>query len=82
MSVGVAEFDKDHQRMLLLLQEIQAVVAAGDAAHAHALTVNLLALAGRGLLIADAAPSLVGNRDRLRAILFPSLRKRRRKLSS
>ncbi len=46
MSVGVAEFDKDHQCMLLLLQEIEAVVAAGDAAHAHALTVNLLALAG------------------------------------
>ena len=45
MSVGVAEFDGDHQRMLLLLQEITAVLAAGDRAHARALTGNLLALA-------------------------------------
>ena len=45
MSVGVAEFDADHQRMLLLLQEIAAVLAAGDQAHARALTANLLALA-------------------------------------
>ena len=46
MSVGVAEFDGDHQRMLLLLlQEIAAVLAAGDQAHARALTANLLALA-------------------------------------
>jgi hemerythrin len=45
MSVGVAEFDEDHQRMLLLLQEIAAVLAAGDRTHARALTDNLLALA-------------------------------------
>ena len=46
MSVGVAEFDEDHRRMLLLLlQEIAAVLAAGDRAHARALTGNLLALA-------------------------------------
>ena len=45
MSVGVAEFDRDHQRMLLLLQEIAAVLAAGDQAHARSLTANLLALA-------------------------------------
>ncbi len=46
MSVGGAEFDEDHQRMLLLHQEIEAAVAAGGAAHAHAPTVKLLALAG------------------------------------
>ena len=44
MSVGVAEFDRDHQGMLLL-QEIAAVLAAGDQAHARSLTANLLALA-------------------------------------
>src|SRR5271157_1702033 len=46
MSVGVAEFDEDHQRMLLLLQEIAALLAAVDWAHARALSADLLALAG------------------------------------
>ena len=45
MSVGVAEFDDDHQRVILLLDEMAAALAVGDGGLAASLAAGLLALA-------------------------------------
>ena len=45
MSVGVAEFDDDHQRVILLLDEVAAALARGDGGQAASLMAGLLALA-------------------------------------
>ena len=45
MSVGVVEFDNDHQHMILLMEEIAAALTAGDGQRACALADNLSVLA-------------------------------------
>lgn len=45
MSVGVAEFDRDHQHKLLLMEQIAAAVAEGGQERAYALVDSLLAFA-------------------------------------
>jgi hemerythrin len=46
MSVGVAEFDKDHQHMLLLLREIAAALLEGNLERARSQANKLQTLAG------------------------------------
>lgn len=46
MSVGVAESDKDHQHMLLLLREIAAALLEGDLERVRSLVKKLQTLAG------------------------------------
>jgi hemerythrin len=64
MSVGFAKFDRDHQHMLLLADEIWTALSEGGQEHARALVDRLLALAGE---------HIAGEEAFLRRIGFPGV---------